>query len=76
MDSRPGLEGVPFGGALVSGYRFRSDAACRLLGDLVREGPARLHLVLSSREDPPFPVARFRAQGEANDLPGSALRFT
>ena len=53
-----------------------SDSACRLLGDLVREGPARLHLVLSSRSHPPFGVARLRAQGVAQDLPGSALRFT
>lgn len=53
-----------------------SDTACRLLGDLVREGPSRLHLVLGSRADPPFPVARFRAQGVAQDLPGRALRFS
>ena len=32
-----------------------SDTACLLLGDLVRERRARLHLVLSSRADPPFP---------------------
>ena len=53
-----------------------ADSACRFLGHLVREGPARLHLVLSSRLDPPFAVARLRAQGLAADLPGSALRFT
>lgn len=53
-----------------------SDAACRLLGDLVREAPSRLHLVLSSRTDPPFGVARLRAQGVAQDLPGGALRLT
>ncbi len=53
-----------------------SDAACRLLGDLVREGPAHLHLVLSSRADPPFPVARLRAQGMALDVPGASLRFS
>ena len=53
-----------------------SDTACRLLGDLVREGPSRLHLVLSSRTDPPFSVARLRAQGVAQEIPGGALRFT
>ena len=53
-----------------------SDAACRMLADLVREGPSRLHLVFSSRTDPPFGVARLRSQGVAQDVPGSALRFT
>ncbi len=53
-----------------------SEASCRLLGDLVREGPTTLHLVLSSRTDPPFAVARLRAQGVAADVPGSALRFS
>ena len=37
-----------------------SDASCRFLGDLVRAAPATLHLVLSSRTDPPFGVARLR----------------
>ncbi|HEX2046600.1 MAG TPA: BTAD domain-containing putative transcriptional regulator [Acidimicrobiales bacterium] len=53
-----------------------AESSCRFLGDLVRAGPARLHLVLSSRLDPPFAVARLRAQGLAADLPGSVLRFT
>jgi len=48
----------------------------RLLGELVRGGPPRLHLVLSSRVDPPFGVARLRAQGLAGDIPGRALLFT
>jgi ATP/maltotriose-dependent transcriptional regulator MalT len=53
-----------------------ADLSGRLLGELVRGGPPRLHLVLSSRVDPPFGVARLRGQGLAGDLPGSALRFT
>ncbi|HEV3497673.1 MAG TPA: AAA family ATPase, partial [Actinomycetes bacterium] len=53
-----------------------AESSWRFLADLVREGPAGLHLVLSSRLDPPFAVARLRAQGLAADLPGSALRFT
>jgi DNA-binding SARP family transcriptional activator len=53
-----------------------ANLAGRLLGDLVRGAPPGLHIVLSSRTDPPFGVARLRAQGHAVDLPGSDLRFT
>jgi len=53
-----------------------ADSSYRLLGDLVRGGPSLLHIVLSSRTDPVFGVARLRGQGLASDLPGSALRFT
>ena len=53
-----------------------ADLAGRLLGELVRGGPPQLHLVLSSRLDPPFGVTRLRAQGLAGELPGSTLRFT
>jgi DNA-binding SARP family transcriptional activator len=53
-----------------------AELAGRLLGDLARGAPPALHLVLSSRLDPPFGVARLRAQGLAIDLPGSELRFT
>ena len=53
-----------------------SDLSGRLLGELARGAPPQLHLVLSSRLDPPFGVTRLRAQGLAVDLPGSSLRFT
>ena len=53
-----------------------ADLAGQLLAELVRGAPPQLHLVLSSRLDPPFGVARLRAQGLAIDVPGSALRFT
>ncbi len=53
-----------------------ADLSGRLLDELVRGAPPQLHVVLSSRLDPPFGVTRVRAQGLAVDLPGSALRFT
>lgn len=53
-----------------------ADLSGRLLGDLVRGAPPGLHIVLSSRADPPFGVARLRAQGHVLDLLGSDLRFT
>ena len=53
-----------------------SDLSGRLLGELTRGAPPQLHLVLSSRLDPPFGVTRLRAQGLAVELHGSTLRFT
>ncbi len=38
--------------------------------------PARLHLVLLSREDPPLPLARLRAAGALGEIRQEQLRFT
>jgi LuxR family transcriptional regulator, maltose regulon positive regulatory protein len=38
--------------------------------------PSRLHLVIASRADPPFPLARFRARGELVEVRAADLRFT
>jgi LuxR family maltose regulon positive regulatory protein len=38
--------------------------------------PPRCHLVLATREDPPLPLARRRAQGTAMELRAADLRFT
>jgi DNA-binding SARP family transcriptional activator len=46
------------------------------LAGLCRQAPATLHVVLSSRRDPPFPVARLRGQGLVLDLSASDLAFT
>jgi LuxR family maltose regulon positive regulatory protein len=43
---------------------------------LLEHLPAQLHLVLSSREDPPLPLARLRAGGGACELRVDDLRFT
>jgi LuxR family transcriptional regulator, maltose regulon positive regulatory protein len=43
-----------------------------LLGHL----PGQLHLVISSRSDPPLPVARLRAGGQLAELRARDLRFT
>jgi LuxR family maltose regulon positive regulatory protein len=46
------------------------------LSFLVGHAPPGLHVVLASRADPPFPLARLRAQGELTELRASDLRFT
>jgi ATP/maltotriose-dependent transcriptional regulator MalT len=38
--------------------------------------PAQLHMVLSSRSDPPLPVARFRAHDQLAEVRGKELDFT
>ena len=50
--------------------------AAALVEGLVREAPARLHIVLASRAEPPFRVERLRAQGQVLELAGAELAFT
>jgi LuxR family maltose regulon positive regulatory protein len=38
--------------------------------------PARLHLVVSTRSDPPLPLARWRARGQLAEVRAGDLRFT
>jgi LuxR family transcriptional regulator, maltose regulon positive regulatory protein len=47
-----------------------------LLNLLIEHLPSQLHLVLSTRSDPPLPLARWRARGYLNELRGADLRFT
>ena len=43
---------------------------------LLRHLPPQLHLVVSSRSDPPLPLARLRARGQLAELRAADLRFT
>jgi LuxR family maltose regulon positive regulatory protein len=43
---------------------------------LVEHAPAQMHLVVSSRADPPWPLARWRARGQVVELRSDDLRFT
>ncbi len=46
------------------------------LGFLLEHRPPGLHLVLASRADPPFGLARLRARGRLAELRDAGLRFT
>ena len=46
------------------------------LGFLLEHRPPGLQLVLSSRSDPPLPLARLRARGQLSELRAADLRFT
>ena len=56
---------------LVQSSAIHEDMAF-LLGRL----PARLHVVIASRSDPPLPLARLRASDALAELRGRELRFT
>jgi len=43
---------------------------------LVDHLPPPMHLVIASREDPPFPLARLRARGQLTEVRAVDLRFT
>jgi LuxR family maltose regulon positive regulatory protein len=43
---------------------------------LVEHAPVQMHLVVSSRADPPWPLARWRARGQVVEMRMDDLRFT
>ena len=47
-----------------------------LLSQLLRHPPAPMHLVLSSRYEPPLPIAAFRAHRQMTEIRARDLRFT
>ena len=51
-------------------------ASSRLIESLVRHAPPTLHVVLASRDEPPFPIERLRGQGQVVELTARELAFT
>lgn len=43
---------------------------------LIDHAPPSFHLVLATRSDPPFPLARLRARGQLTEIRAGDLRFT
>ena len=46
------------------------------LAFLIEHLPPQMHLVIATREDPPLPLARYRARGQLTELRAADLRFT
>ena len=46
------------------------------LNFLIEHMPMKMHLVITTREDPPLPLARLRARDQLMELRGADLRFT
>ncbi len=53
-----------------------SPASARLVESLCRQAPAKLHVVVASRSNLPFPIERLRAQGQVLELSSSELAFS
>ncbi|MGB3440877.1 MAG: LuxR C-terminal-related transcriptional regulator [Actinophytocola sp.] len=57
-------------------HEITSTAIWHDMASLVRHQPKPVHLVLSTRADPPLPIARLRLQGRLGELRAEELRFT
>ena len=72
------LEHLPARAVLVLDdyYTIRGEAVHDFLSELLHHWPQRLHLVLISRSNPPFPLANLRAKGQIAEIRTRDLRFT
>jgi len=43
---------------------------------LIDNQPPQMHIVITTREDPPLPLARLRVRGQLNEIRAADLRFT
>jgi LuxR family transcriptional regulator, maltose regulon positive regulatory protein len=55
---------------------LRSTASLASVGELLRQLPSGVHVVLASRSDPPLGLARLRVQGQLRELYATELSFT
>src|SRR5215203_70338 len=62
---------------VLDDYHLITNAIChQTLGWFLDQLPAEVHVVLSTRLDPPLPLARMRARGELTELRAAELQFT
>jgi LuxR family transcriptional regulator, maltose regulon positive regulatory protein len=62
---------------VLDDYHLITDASChQTLGWFLDHLPPAVHVVLSTRLDPPLPLARMRARGELAELRVGELQFT
>jgi LuxR family transcriptional regulator, maltose regulon positive regulatory protein len=62
---------------ILDDYHLITNAIChRTLGWFLDHLPPAVHVVLSTRLDPPLPLARMRARGELAELRVGELQFT
>ena len=47
-----------------------------ILAFLVEHMPPQMHLIITTREDPPIPLAKLRARGQLTEIRATDLRFT
>ena len=62
---------------ILDDYHFISNPTIHaMLSHLLLHLPSKAHLIISSRTDPPLPLARFSAYGDLIEIRASGLRFT
>jgi LuxR family maltose regulon positive regulatory protein len=62
---------------VLDDYHLITEASChQTLGWFLDQLPPELHVVVSTRRDPPLPLARMRARGELAELRVGELQFT
>jgi LuxR family transcriptional regulator, maltose regulon positive regulatory protein len=62
---------------VLDDYYLITDAIChQTLGLFLDHLPPAVHVVLSTRLDPPLPLARMRARGQLTELRAAELHFT
>ena len=62
---------------VLEDYHFIASTVVHQLVDMLLEnGPATLHIILSTRADPPLALARLRARGMLAELRATDLRFS
>lgn len=67
---------TPFLLTLDDMHLIQAPAIYQQLSFLIEHQPSNMHLVILSREDPPLPIGRLRANGEMVDIRQSDLCFT
>jgi LuxR family transcriptional regulator, maltose regulon positive regulatory protein len=62
---------------VLDDYHLVTNPTChQTLGFFLDHLPVGVHVVLSTRTDPPLPLARMRARGELTEIRAAELRFT
>lgn len=57
-------------------HHVESEAAYELLAFLLEAAPPNLHLVVTTRVDPPLPLPRLRARGQLTEIRAPDLKFS
>ncbi|MEK4117643.1 AAA family ATPase [Paenibacillus sp. FSL W8-0919] len=66
----------PFILVLDDYHAVKSEAVDAALLFMLNHFPSQMHLVITTREDPNIPLARFRVRDQLNELRAADLRFT
>ncbi len=62
--------------ALDDFHHIQDKTILNVLTNLLAHAPPNFHLALMTREDPPLPLARLRAQGQLTEIRAADLRFS